>query len=324
MDFGSRMYDDFLGRWFTHDPHSEDYYPLSPYAYCANNPVIYGDENGEFIHILIGAVVGGVVNWVSHGCKFNSEGLSYFGTGALAGGLTAAFPGAASFIAGGLGTSNSILQQGYANGWNNIKFGQALFDGITSGLTAYVGGQFSSYLRNTRLGNLVESIESPLLRNFVSHEMAGVPFSAITGGLIELNRGGSFWHGVWDGTKSGFVSSGISAIGASVQYSLDYKVNIITGQEKIQTVYRAVDAKEARIIEMTNEYSLEQGGIEVKYFAKSYKDAKWYGKKLYPDGYTIIKGKISISVDINAYWYPNIDIGAYVFPKEILPLIMVK
>jgi hypothetical protein len=30
MDFGSRMYDDFLGRWFAIDPRAEDYYPLSP------------------------------------------------------------------------------------------------------------------------------------------------------------------------------------------------------------------------------------------------------------------------------------------------------
>jgi hypothetical protein len=60
--------------------------------------------------------------------------------------------------------------------------------------------------------------------------MVGVPFSAVTGGLFELNNGGSFWHGVWEGTKSGFVSSGISAIGGAVQYSLDYKVNIFTGK----------------------------------------------------------------------------------------------
>jgi RHS repeat-associated protein len=231
MDFGSRMYDDFLGRWFTQDPLAEDYYPISPYAYCANNPVIYRDYNGEFIHILIGAVVGGVVNWVSHGCKFNSEGLSYFGTGAAAGALTAAFPGAAPLIAGGLGSANSILQQGYANGWHNIKWGQVIFDGVMSGVTSYVGGQFSTYFGDTRLGNWVNSIESPLLRNFVGAEMVGVPFSAVTSGLFEYNRGGSFWHGVWEGTKSGFVSSGISAIGASVQYSFEHKVNIITGKD---------------------------------------------------------------------------------------------
>jgi hypothetical protein len=85
----------------------------------------------------------------------------------------------------------------------------------------------------THSGSWVENIESPLLRNFVGSEMVGVPFSAVTGGLFEYGSGGSFWHGAWDGAKSGFVSSGISAIGASVQYSYEYKVNIITGRSTI-------------------------------------------------------------------------------------------
>jgi RHS repeat-associated protein len=57
MDFGSRMYDDFLGRWFTHDPMAEEYYPLSPYAYCGNNPVISIDTDGEFFWIVVAVVV---------------------------------------------------------------------------------------------------------------------------------------------------------------------------------------------------------------------------------------------------------------------------
>ncbi|MDR1552838.1 MAG: RHS repeat-associated core domain-containing protein [Prevotellaceae bacterium] len=59
MDFGSRMYDDFLGRWFTQDPLAEEYYPLSPYAYCGNNPVTMIDPDGEgFFSSLWGAVSG--------------------------------------------------------------------------------------------------------------------------------------------------------------------------------------------------------------------------------------------------------------------------
>jgi len=61
MDFGSRMYDDFLGRWFTHDPQSYKRPWDSPYAYCGGNPVCYFDPNGElpwFIPVIIGAVVG--------------------------------------------------------------------------------------------------------------------------------------------------------------------------------------------------------------------------------------------------------------------------
>ena len=49
-DFGSRFYDPTLGRWFNVDPRLEF---VSPYGYCANNPVLYIDPNGEDIVLTI-------------------------------------------------------------------------------------------------------------------------------------------------------------------------------------------------------------------------------------------------------------------------------
>ncbi|MDR1199318.1 MAG: RHS repeat-associated core domain-containing protein, partial [Prevotellaceae bacterium] len=46
FDFGARMYDGNTGRWFVTDPMAEMYYGISPYAYCANNPVNYIDPDG--------------------------------------------------------------------------------------------------------------------------------------------------------------------------------------------------------------------------------------------------------------------------------------
>ena len=57
-DFGARYYDPFTCRWTTRDPMAGNYLSLSPYNYCANNPVAlidpigeqwysYVDENGE-------------------------------------------------------------------------------------------------------------------------------------------------------------------------------------------------------------------------------------------------------------------------------------
>lgn len=90
------------------------------------------------------------------------------------------------------------------------------------------------------------------------------------------------------------------------------------------TVYRAVDATESAIIKETGKFSLQQGGVEAKYFAKSIEDAHWYGKILYPNGYSIIQGTVKNSVKPSQYWYPHIDIGAYVFPKQALPYITPK
>jgi RHS repeat-associated protein len=47
--FGSRYYSSDLSIWLSVDPMSDKYPSLSPYVYCANNPVKLVDPNGEEI-----------------------------------------------------------------------------------------------------------------------------------------------------------------------------------------------------------------------------------------------------------------------------------
>ena len=56
-DFGARQYSPALRRWLVPDPLSEKYYDVSPYAYCAGDPVNLVDVDGN--------------NWYSY---MNSEG----------------------------------------------------------------------------------------------------------------------------------------------------------------------------------------------------------------------------------------------------------
>ena len=51
-DSEARWYDSLLGRTTTMDPLAEKYYSLSPYTWCAGNPVKYGDERGDTIAVL--------------------------------------------------------------------------------------------------------------------------------------------------------------------------------------------------------------------------------------------------------------------------------
>ena len=62
-DFSARMYDPSLGRFLSVDPMAEGYRHLSPYAYCAGNPAVYVDKDGQVIgRVVVGAVVGAAIN----------------------------------------------------------------------------------------------------------------------------------------------------------------------------------------------------------------------------------------------------------------------
>ena len=47
LDYGARMYDAGLGRWFTADPKQESNLSRSPYHFSGNNPLLNVDPNGE-------------------------------------------------------------------------------------------------------------------------------------------------------------------------------------------------------------------------------------------------------------------------------------
>ncbi len=51
-DYGARWMDAALGRFTTIDPMCEKYYDISPYAYCAGNPVNLVDPDGRDIVLL--------------------------------------------------------------------------------------------------------------------------------------------------------------------------------------------------------------------------------------------------------------------------------
>ena len=54
-DSEARWYDSLLGRTTTMDPLAEKYYSISPYAWCAGNPMKYVDRDGEILEFAEGS-----------------------------------------------------------------------------------------------------------------------------------------------------------------------------------------------------------------------------------------------------------------------------
>ncbi len=93
LDYGFRFYDSHLARFHSVDPLAEKYYPISPYVYVANNPLIYIDPDGREIWIITDRDSQGNAQQVQYreGNLYNEDGSEYEGDNEFALGLQSIF-----------------------------------------------------------------------------------------------------------------------------------------------------------------------------------------------------------------------------------------
>ena len=218
-DFGSRIYDGATGRWFVVDPQAEQFYGLSPYLAMGNSPIMVIDPDGEWIHILVGAVIGGVVNVVSNWDNIDSfgDGLKYFGVGAASGAVTAA---TGNLAAGGaiMGLGNGLVQG--QRGYDLLQ--STAMGAITSAVGGSLGKAISPLVGKLGVDKLTQNITSPYIKNAINYGVNNAITGGLVGGTLSELTGGDFS----DGFKSGAAFGGATgAAGGLFQAHLQVKAN---------------------------------------------------------------------------------------------------
>ncbi len=162
INMNGRVYDPLTAQFFSPDPYvqaPDNWLNFNRYAYAFGNPFKYTDPDGEWIHIVIGAVIGGVINLATNWNNVDGfwDGLAAFGAGAGSGALTAAFGPLGALGGGALtGATNNLIAQTGKNfsGFNNVNWGQvALNTGVggVAGIAGYGAGQWAA----NHLGGIV-------------------------------------------------------------------------------------------------------------------------------------------------------------------------
>lgn len=195
INMNGRMYDPLVARFLSPDPYVQD--PESTqgfnrYSYCLNNPLKYTDPSGEFWHLIIGAVVGGVVNLMANADKVDNfwQGLGYFGTGAVAGAAGAGIGAGVSSAIAGTGFGAGFIGSATAGTTTGFLAGAATSGsaGIISGFTIGAG---NSWIQGNNFGTgLCDGIKAGLIGGAM-----GVVTGGLMGGADALSRGRNFWTG---------------------------------------------------------------------------------------------------------------------------------
>lgn len=152
----TRYYDPSVKRFISADninvigATSNSFVDKNFYSYCDNNPIMRADEGGEFWHIIVGAVVGAAVNFVTNVIQQSQSGEEInwakagvaAAAGAVSGALAATGAGPVAQIAANalVSGAESVINQGIDKGFENIDYGEVVSDSVIGGLTSASNG----------------------------------------------------------------------------------------------------------------------------------------------------------------------------------------
>ena len=196
INMNGRVYDPVTSTFlsvdnFVQDPSSTQNF--NRYAYCMNNPLKYTDPDGEWAHLLIGALIGGIVNLATNWSSINTfgEDLAYFGIGAAAGALSAGVGmGVSSWIGGGTFGAGFIGSTTAKTAVSSFASG-SIIGGSTGFTQGFITGSGNSWMQGKTFGQgLLQGVYAG-----VSGLINGGINGGIMAGFDALSHGRKFWSG---------------------------------------------------------------------------------------------------------------------------------
>jgi RHS repeat-associated protein len=216
-DFHARMYDPVTCRWQVPDPAAQF---ANPYLAMGNDPVLGVDPDGRWVHIVAGALIGGIVNMalMSHNCTTPQDWLTAFAIGAVAGGAGAATFGAAT-VASGAATYT-------ATGLAFTGSGGLVATGMAGAVSAGAQTLIQGYGNYHAFNESLPSAGDMALSMGLGFGFGAVPgyFAARHHGLPVVMNGKGAMRGSGTGSgKQTFIEVGSANYGGQVGEKLMYK-----------------------------------------------------------------------------------------------------
>ncbi|MBR6042100.1 MAG: RHS repeat-associated core domain-containing protein [Paludibacteraceae bacterium] len=175
-DHGARSRNPISTLWYGVDKLYEDYADLSPYSYCAGNPVKLVDPDGNAFWVagaVIGdAIVGAVINGVATAMDPNTNKSQVFAAtvgGAVSGGIAALGASVGQGLASGAAGSmaGNLVEQGINKLMGNQKEidGTQVFIATGTGAVCNAGGKYVGKFIEKNAANKANNIKEAFTKS---------------------------------------------------------------------------------------------------------------------------------------------------------------
>ena len=252
IHMNGRLYDPALHRFLMPDNYIQDPFNtqnFNRYGYCLNNPLVYVDQDGEWIFLVaavIGAYIGGAqANGTYNPFKWNySNANTWLGIvgGAVIGGVSA---GVGSAVGGAIAGGTTIVSSmvgGVVGGaisgggfavlpGGNGKVLQGMGIGALSGAIGGAAGFAAGKGTNVLLQGV--NITSPVVKGFIAGAIGGAAGGAIggfTAGYITTGNLDAAWNSAGSGAIFGAGVGSVSGFAGGYRYAKKEGLNPWNGR----------------------------------------------------------------------------------------------